>query len=41
MEDSRILDERREAEDLERHVQRIAEEFRRGFEAVDAIDRRR
>ena len=39
MEDRRILDERREAEDLERHVQRIAEEFRRGFEAVDAIDR--
>ena len=39
MEDRRILDERREAEDLELHVQRIAEEFRRGFEAVDAIDR--
>ena len=38
MEDRRILDERREAEDLERHVQRIAEEFRQGFEAVDRID---
>ena len=39
MEDRRILDERREDEDLERHVQRIAEEFRQGFEAVDNIDR--
>jgi uncharacterized protein (TIGR00730 family) len=38
LEDRRILDERREAEDLERHVQRIAEEFRRGFEAVDRIE---
>jgi hypothetical protein len=39
MEDRRMLDERQGAEDLERHVQRIAEEFRRGFEAVDRIDR--
>ncbi len=39
MEDRRILDERREDDDLERHVQRIAEEFRQGFEAVDRIDR--
>ena len=39
MEDRRILDERREDEDLERHVQRIAAEFRQGFETVDQIDR--
>jgi uncharacterized protein (TIGR00730 family) len=39
VEDRRILDERREDEDLERHVQRIAAEFRQGFEAVDRIDR--
>ena len=39
MEDRRILDQRREDEDLERHVQRIAAEFRQGFEAVDRIDR--
>ena len=39
MEDRRILDERREDQDLERHVRRIAEEFRVGFEAVDRIDR--
>jgi uncharacterized protein (TIGR00730 family) len=39
VEDRRILDERREDDDLERHVQRIAEEFRVGFEAVDRIDR--
>jgi uncharacterized protein (TIGR00730 family) len=39
LEDRRILDERREDEDLERHVLRIADEFRRGFEAVDRIDR--
>jgi uncharacterized protein (TIGR00730 family) len=39
VEDRRILDERREDEDLERHVQRIAGEFRAGFEAVDRIDR--
>ena len=39
MEDRRILDQRREDEDPERHVQRIAAEFRAGFEAVDRIDR--
>jgi uncharacterized protein (TIGR00730 family) len=39
LEDRRILDQRREDEDLERHVQRIAGEFRAGFEAVDRIDR--
>jgi uncharacterized protein (TIGR00730 family) len=39
VEDRRILDERREDEDLERHVHRIAAEFRQGFEAVDRIDR--
>jgi uncharacterized protein (TIGR00730 family) len=39
VEDRRILDERREDEDLERHVQRIADEFRQGFAAVDKIDR--
>jgi hypothetical protein len=39
MEDRRILDQRREDEDLERHVRRIAAEFRAGFEAVDRIDR--
>jgi uncharacterized protein (TIGR00730 family) len=39
LEDRRILDQRREDEDLERHVQRIAAEFRQGFEAVDRIDR--
>ena len=39
MEDRRILDERREDENLERDVQVIADEFRRGFEAVDRIDR--
>ncbi len=39
MEDRRILDERREDADLEQDVQRIAEEFRQGFEAVDRIDR--
>jgi uncharacterized protein (TIGR00730 family) len=39
VEDRRILDQRREDEDLEPHVRRIAEEFRRGFEAVDRIDR--
>jgi uncharacterized protein (TIGR00730 family) len=38
VEDRRILDERREDEDLERHVLRIADEFRQGFEAVDRID---
>jgi uncharacterized protein (TIGR00730 family) len=39
LEDRRILDERREDADLDRHVAAIAEEFRRGFEAVDRIDR--
>jgi uncharacterized protein (TIGR00730 family) len=39
LEDRRILDESREDADLERHVAAIAEEFRRGFEAVDRIDR--
>jgi uncharacterized protein (TIGR00730 family) len=39
LEDRRILDERREDADLERHVAKIAEEFRLGFEAVDRIDR--
>jgi uncharacterized protein (TIGR00730 family) len=39
LEDRRILDQRREDEDLERHVAAIADEFRRGFEAVDRIDR--
>ena len=39
LEDRRILDQRREDEDLDRHVERIATEFRRGFEAVDRIDR--
>ena len=40
MEDRRLLDRREEpADDLERHVQLIAQEFRDGFEAVDRIDR--
>jgi uncharacterized protein (TIGR00730 family) len=40
MEDRRMLDRREEpADDLERHVQLIAQEFRDGFEAVDRIDR--
>jgi hypothetical protein len=39
MEDQRILSADEKAEDLERHVQLIAEEFREGFEAVDRIDR--
>ena len=39
-EDQRLLDRREEpADDLERHVQTIAAEFRDGFEAVDRIDR--
>jgi hypothetical protein len=38
LEDRRILDERREDADLERHVRQIAEEFRKGFEAVDQVD---
>jgi uncharacterized protein (TIGR00730 family) len=40
MEDRRLLDRREEpADDLERHVALIAQEFREGFEAVDRIDR--
>jgi uncharacterized protein (TIGR00730 family) len=40
IEDQRLLDRREEpADDLERHVQRIAAEFREGFEAVERIDR--
>jgi len=39
MEDQRILASDEKAEDLERHVRLIAEEFREGFEAVDRIDR--
>jgi uncharacterized protein (TIGR00730 family) len=39
MEDQRILSSDEKAEDLERHVRLIAEEFREGFEAVDRIDR--
>ena len=40
MEDRRLLDRREEpADELERHVQLIAQEFRDGFEAVDRIDR--
>src|SRR5918912_2332650 len=40
MEDQRLLDRRQEpVDDLERHVQTIAAEFREGFEAVDRIDR--
>jgi uncharacterized protein (TIGR00730 family) len=37
MEDRRLF--LREDPDLERHVELIADEFRRGFEAVDRIDR--
>jgi uncharacterized protein (TIGR00730 family) len=40
VEDRRLLDRREEpADELERHVQTIAAEFREGFEAVDRIDR--
>jgi uncharacterized protein (TIGR00730 family) len=40
MEDRQLLDRREEpADDLERHVALIAQEFREGFEAVDRIDR--
>jgi len=39
MEDRRILASEERASDLERHVARIAREFREGFEAVDKIDR--
>jgi len=39
MEDQRLLSADERAEDLERQVQVIADEFRQGFEAVDRIDR--
>jgi uncharacterized protein (TIGR00730 family) len=40
MEDRRLLDRREEpADELERHVALIAQEFREGFEAVERIDR--
>ena len=39
MEDRRILASEETAEDLERHVALIAQEFREGFEAVAKIDR--
>jgi uncharacterized protein (TIGR00730 family) len=40
VEDRRLLDRREEPpDDLELHVQRIAQEFREGFEAVERIDR--
>ena len=40
MQDRRVLDRRDEdPQELREHVAQIAEEFRRGFEAVDAIDR--
>jgi uncharacterized protein (TIGR00730 family) len=39
MEDNRILSSDEKAEDLERHVALIAQEFREGFEAVDKIER--
>ena len=40
MEDRHLLDRREEpADELERHVQTIAGEFREGFEAVERIDR--
>jgi uncharacterized protein (TIGR00730 family) len=39
LEDQRILSAEATADELERHVQRIAEEFRDGFEAIDRIDR--
>jgi uncharacterized protein (TIGR00730 family) len=38
MEDQRILSSEEKAEDLERHVAVIAQEFREGFEAVDKIE---
>jgi hypothetical protein len=37
MEDRRMLEAEASASDLDRQVSRIAEEFRRGFEAVDRI----
>jgi uncharacterized protein (TIGR00730 family) len=39
MEDRRILEAKEEPWELERHVRRIAHEFRSGFEAVDRLDR--
>jgi uncharacterized protein (TIGR00730 family) len=39
VEDRRILESRESAADLEQQVERIADEFREGFEAVDRIDR--
>jgi uncharacterized protein (TIGR00730 family) len=39
VEDRRILESRETASELEAHVALIADEFRRGFEAVDRIDR--
>jgi uncharacterized protein (TIGR00730 family) len=39
VEDRRILKSEESAADRARHVELIAEEFRRGFEAVDRIDR--
>jgi uncharacterized protein (TIGR00730 family) len=39
MEDQRLLSADEKAEDLERQVKMIADEFRQGFEAVDRIDR--
>ena len=39
MEDQRILSADEPAAEIEDHVQRIAQEFRMGFEAVDKIDR--
>jgi uncharacterized protein (TIGR00730 family) len=39
MEDQRLLSADERAEDLERQVQMIADEFRQGFDAVDRIDR--
>jgi uncharacterized protein (TIGR00730 family) len=39
MEDRRILSADEKAEDLERHAQLIADEFREGFDVVDKIDR--
>jgi uncharacterized protein (TIGR00730 family) len=39
LEDQRILSADQPAAEIEEHVQRIAEEFRMGFEAVERIDR--
>ena len=39
MEDQRILSAEEPAAEIEEHVERIAQEFRMGFEAVDKIDR--